>query len=50
MEDVKTYEIEVIHEPSGSYMNFVVESNAEEGDVWNEILSDLSIVAFNTSN
>lgn len=44
------YEIEVIHEPSGAYMNFEVESDAEEGDVWNEILSDLSVVAFATSN
>lgn len=47
---MNTYEIEVIHEPSGAYMNFVVESEAEEGEVWNEILSDLSVVAFNTSN
>lgn len=47
---MNTYEIEVIHEPSGAYMNFVVESEREEGDVWNEILSDLSIVAFSTSN
>jgi hypothetical protein len=40
------YNIEVIHEPSGSYMNFIVESEAEEGNVWNEVLSDLSVVAF----
>jgi|DEB19_MinimDraft_3_1074340.scaffolds.fasta_scaffold415473_2 hypothetical protein len=43
-----TYDIEVIHEPSGTYMNFIVESDAEEGDVWNEVLSDLSVVAFKT--
>lgn len=47
---MKTYEIEVIHEPTGAYMNFEVESEAEEGDVWNEILADLSVVAFDTSN
>ena len=44
------YEIEVIHEPTGAYMNFKVESDQEEGDVWNEVLSDLSVVAFNVSN
>lgn len=43
-----TYDIEVIHEPSGTYMNFIVESDADEGDVWNEVLSDLSVVAFKT--
>ena len=40
------YNIEVIHEPSGSYMNFVVDSDAAEDEVWNEVLSDLSVVAF----
>lgn len=40
------YEIEVIHEPTGTYMAFDYESDAEEGDVWSEILSDLSVVAF----
>ncbi len=43
-----TYEVEVIHEPSGAYMNFVVESDEAEGDVWNEILGDLSVVASST--
>lgn len=40
------YNIEVIHEPSGTYMNFVVESEAGEGEIWSEVLSDLSVVAF----
>ena len=40
------YNIEVIHEPSGAYMNFVVESEAGEGEIRSEVLSDLSVVAF----
>jgi hypothetical protein len=40
------YNIEVIHEPTGAYMNFSVESDLSEDQVWNEVLSDLSVVAF----
>lgn len=43
---MKTYEVEVIHEPSGAHMNFIIESEAEQGTVWNEVLSDLSVVVF----
>jgi hypothetical protein len=43
---MKTYSIEVIHEPTGTYMNFDVDSDLSENEVWNEILHDLSIVAF----
>lgn len=41
-----TYEVEIIHEPSGNHMNFIVETDTEEGDVWNEVLSDLSVMVF----
>jgi hypothetical protein len=44
------YNVEVIHEPTGTYMNFNVDSDLEEDQVWNEILSDLSIVAFSEGN
>jgi hypothetical protein len=44
------YNVEVIHEPTGTYMNFNVESDLEEDRVWNEILHDLSIVAFSEGN
>lgn len=44
------YEVEIIHEPTGTYMNFDYESDQEEGDVWQEILSDLSVVAFRTGD
>ena len=43
---MKTYNIEVIHEPTGTYMNFDVDSDLSENEVWNEILHDLSILAF----
>ena len=41
-----TYNVDVIHEPTGTYMNFHIESDLKEDEVWNEILHDLSIVAF----
>jgi hypothetical protein len=44
------YEVEIIHEPTGTYMNFNYESDTEEGDVWQEILADLSVVAFATNS
>jgi hypothetical protein len=44
------YEVEVIHEPTGTYMNFSVDSDLEEDQVWSEVLSDLSVVAFSEQN
>lgn len=44
------YNIEVIHEPTGTFMNFTVDSDLEEDQVWNEVLSDLSVVAFSEEN
>jgi hypothetical protein len=44
------YSIEVIHEPTGTFMNFTVDSDLEEDQVWNEVLSDLSVVAFSKDN
>ena len=39
------WQIEVIHEPSGQYMNFVAETDTEDEDqVYKEILNNLSIV------
>jgi hypothetical protein len=43
---MKTYNVDVIHEPTGTYMNFHIESDLKQDEVWNEILSDLSIIAF----
>jgi hypothetical protein len=31
-------------------MNFDYESEAEEGDVWQEVLADLSVIAFKTGD
>lgn len=40
------WSIEVIHEPTGQYMNFTADTDTEEQDeVYKEILYDLSIVA-----
>jgi len=40
------WNIEVIHEPTGQYMNFVADTDTEEQDeVYKEIMYDLSIIA-----
>jgi hypothetical protein len=40
------WNIEVIHEPSGQYMNFVADTDTEDQDeVYKEILYNLSVVA-----
>ena len=40
------WRIEVIHEPSGQYMNFEADTDTEEEDeVYKEILYDLSVIA-----
>jgi hypothetical protein len=40
------WSIEVIHEPTGQYMNFEANTDTEEMDeVYREILYDISIVA-----
>jgi hypothetical protein len=39
------WEIEVIHEPTGQYMNFIAETDTEDDDqVYREILNNLSVV------
>jgi hypothetical protein len=39
------WEVEVIHEPTGQYMNFIAETDTEDQDeVYKEILYNLSIV------
>ncbi len=39
------WEIEVIHEPSGQYMNFIAETDTEDDDqVYREILNNLSVI------
>lgn len=41
------YEVELIHESTGAYMNFEYESDIEDTDVLSsEILADLSVVIF----
>ena len=41
------YNVDVIHEATGTYMNFTYESDAPHEDaLCSEVLSDLSVVAF----
>ena len=38
-------EIEVIHEPTGQFMNFIAETDTEdENEVYREIINNISIV------
>jgi hypothetical protein len=37
------YQVEVIHEGSGTYMNFEVFADSKE-DLYNEVIADMSIV------
>jgi hypothetical protein len=44
---MNTYEVEVIFEPTGDYMNFKYEAESDnEEDLCREILNQLSIVSF----
>jgi hypothetical protein len=39
------WEIEVIHEPSGQYMNFIAETDTEDEDqVYKEIINNISVI------
>lgn len=40
---MKRYQVEVIHEASGAYMNFEVRAETTE-DLYNEVIADMSIV------
>lgn len=45
---MKTFEVEVIHEGTGTYMDFEIETDdpdLNEDNIWRYILDDLSIVA-----
>jgi len=43
---MKKYDIEVIHEPSGSYLNYSFKSDLDpqDIDVYNEFIRDISII------
>ena len=41
---MKRYEIEVIHEPSGAYLNYVAFSEEPDPDFYQSFINDISIV------
>jgi hypothetical protein len=44
---VNTYEVEIIFEPTGDYMNFKYEAESDnEEDLCREVLNQLSIVSW----
>ena len=42
--ELKRYDIEVIHEPSGAYLNYVVETDEEDPNFYDSFINDISIV------
>ncbi len=47
MEETKTYEVEVIHEPSGVHMMFVTDLEGDhinDDNAWEFIMDELSII------
>jgi hypothetical protein len=44
---MNTYEVEIIFEPTGDYMNFKYEAESEDEEaLMNEVLNQLSIVSW----
>jgi hypothetical protein len=43
---MKRYEVEVIHEPSGAYLNYSFDTdlNEDELDIYKDFIRDISIV------
>lgn len=41
---MKRYDIEVIHEPTGAYLNYSVETDEPDPDFYESFIRDISIV------
>ena len=43
---MKRYEVEVIHEPSGAYLNYSFETDLDENelDIYKDFIRDISII------
>jgi len=41
---MKRYDVEVIHEPSGAYLNYSVETDEPDPDFYKSFINDISIV------
>lgn len=44
---MKRYDVEIIHEPSGAYLNYSFESDDEDLDIYKEFIRDISVVVIN---
>jgi hypothetical protein len=44
---MKRYDVEIIHEPSGEYLNYSFESDDEDLDIYKEFIRDISVVVIN---
>ncbi len=41
---MKKYDIEIIHEPSGAYLNYSVETDEPDPDFYQSFIRDISVV------
>lgn len=41
---MKQYDVEVIHEPSGAYLNYTVFTDESDPDLYKSFINDISIV------
>lgn len=44
---MKRYDIEVIHEPSGAYLNYSIETDESNPDFYNYFINDISLIVIN---
>lgn len=41
---MKTYEIEILHEPSGAYLSYTVETDEENPDFYEMFIKEISVI------
>lgn len=41
---MKQYDVEIIHEPSGAYLNYTVFSDEPDPDIYASFINDISVV------
>lgn len=44
---MKRYDIEIIHEPSGAYLNYSIETDEPNPDFYQSFINDISLIVIN---
>lgn len=47
---MKRYDIEIIHEPSGAYLNYSVETDEPDPDFYESFIRDISVVVVDSED